>query len=203
MADKQSKLAESQSFVLSLALLIGGGMLFHYIPAIVLGTGAIGYMIYDYAKDLFVSAEVTQLQRFFQNCALQNKEGELPRLVNRADNNIGSLYTFSIPIGLSQKDFFSHEDKFKCYFNAPVKITQGSNLNQVQLQVLTNNFNSVYPVRLDEPPISEMRGKRFAIGVKQSAQGEVPVYIDYDKCEGHILISGGTGSGKSTVLRLI
>lgn len=202
MLDNQSKLAESQSFVLSSALLIGGGLLFHYIPAVVLGTGAIGYMIYDYAKDLFISEEASQLQKLFQNCGLENKDNKLPTLVKKTINNIGDMYTFKIPTGLSQKDFKQNQDVFQVYFNAPIKITQGSQMNQVQLQVLTNNFKSVYPVRLDELT-KDVKGMGFVLGVKQSTEGEVSASIDYDKCEGHILISGGTGSGKSTVLRLI
>lgn len=202
MAGKQLKIAENESFVLSSALLIGGGLLFHYIPAVVLGTGAIGYMIYDYAKDLFVSTDTKKLQKLFENIGLENRDGEIPKILKREENNIGPIYTLQIPIGLSQKDFKQNQDVFQAYFNTQVKITQGSEMNQVDVQVLTNNFKSMYPIRLDEL-MDEMKGMRFVLGVKQSVEGEVVAFIDYNKVEGHILISGGTGSGKSTVLRLI
>ena len=202
MNEKKPKLAENEHFVLSSALLIGGGLLFYYIPAIVLGVGAIGYMIYDYAKDLFIEKDVQELQKLFENCGLANRDSDVPKVLRKRENSIGPIYTLQIPVGLSQKDFKLNHDVFQSYFNAPVKITQGSEMNQVDIQVLTNNFKPIYPIRLDELT-NDMKGMRFVIGVKQSVEGEVVAIIDYDKVEGHILISGGTGSGKSTVLRLI
>lgn len=202
MSEKKPKLAENEHFVLSSALLLGGGLLFHYIPAVALGVGAIGYMIYDYANELLGGKDVKGLQKLFENCGLANRDSDVPKVLRKGENSIGPIYTLQIPVGLSQKDFKLNQDVFQSYFNAPVKITQGSKMNQVDIQVLTNNFKPIYPIRLDELT-NDMKGMRFVLGVKQSVEGEVVAIIDYDKVEGHILISGGTGSGKSTVLRLI
>lgn len=193
-----TKLADVYTILMGTAALIGIGVASGSVPMMILGGGSLAYICYDYAKGMFSP----KYDKLFHNCGLENKDDDLPKLVKSYKTGIGKNLVFDVPVGLTVFQFEDKIDPIEQFFKANVLIKRRDDYKML-VQVIEKDFEKSYPVSLLEEPCKSLRGMRFAIGVKQSESGEEVAVIDYDKCEGHILINGGTGGGKSTLLRLI
>lgn len=198
---KSEPLLANQSFMTGAVAIFGGGIYFHYVPAIALGVLTTGVALYDYYTT-FSTGKKRELDDLFTECGLKNKDGKLPRILNKLENSIGSAYIFDTPDGMSYSDFASKSDKFAAHFGNKVNFYKLKE-NRIHLQVQQHHLRDVYPANFMEEPFKELDGMKFAVGVKQTPSGFEFVTIDYDKVESHILISGGSGAGKSTLLRLL
>lgn len=163
-----------------------------------------------------------RFNNMFRTCGLVSKDGQLPVKLKATVNNLGEQYEFSIPLGMKLSDFEAKQTELKTAFGYDIDILEADTGNKVLIQLIQNEL-AMYPVTLnddvfihmqkdnlyikDRPEdelLEELLGElAFPIGVKQTANGYEVAIVDFDKCERHILISGGTGAGKSTVLRLL
>ncbi|NLY46813.1 MAG: DNA translocase FtsK [Tissierella sp.] len=130
-------------------------------------------------------------KRLFEN--LNIKVGDrIPRYLGKKKTDYGYCLKFSLPYGLSTKDFEKHQLEIEQYFNNKIKISYKNH----------RVFIQIYQIALEESPkyiLSPTKGLEFPIGIIYG--GEI-IKLDLEKVV-HLLVAGETGSGKSTVLRAI
>ena len=129
-------------------------------------------------------------QRLFENVKLESG-GITPRFIRKRATDYGHSITFSLPTGLSTKDFEKNKLAIEQYLNKKVDI--GYDNYRV--------FMKVYENKLEHSPdfqlVTYKNPLEFSIGV---TYGGKVVSLDLEKSV-HLLIAGETGSGKSTLLR--
>lgn len=203
MAKKEEKLPliANSPFMTATLSLLAGGWHFHYIPAVLFGGFSLSFGMYDYYLQI-QSQKTHELDKLFRACGLSTKDDEVPNIVDKKQNAIGTAYVFDTPDGLAFSSFEAQAEKLSAHFGNPVKLFKLKE-NRIHMQVQQNYLKEMYPANFYEEPFIGLTGMQFALGVRQTPEGFEYVIIDYDKVESHILISGGSGAGKSTLLRLL
>lgn len=129
-------------------------------------------------------------QRLFENIKLESG-GITPRLIRKRTTDYGHSITFSLPTGLSTKDFEKNKLAIEQHLNKKVDI--GYDNYRV--------FMKVYENKLEHSPDFQLATYKnpleFSIGI---TYGGKIIPLDLEKIV-HLLIAGETGSGKSTLLR--
>jgi S-DNA-T family DNA segregation ATPase FtsK/SpoIIIE len=147
------------------------------------GVIAMGYTAWNYSR----------LDKLFRNVGL-GIDGSYPILKKKVHTDISTIYRYTLPCGLSLKDFDKHRDEIEQYLGHEVEIKY--TYKEIQIEVF------------------EIEVKSFYKYIPTYIEGDLPIMIGYDRrsklisCdladgEPHLLIAGESGSGKSTVLRAI
>lgn len=120
--------------------------------------------------------------------------GKFPRLREKIKTDYGWCYRLSVPPGISTKDFERKQTEIEQFLGHRVKISYSNH----------NIFLGVYEVELEKMVNFEHRRSKglveFILGVEFG--GRV-VTVDLSKGDPHMIIAGESGSGKSTILRVI
>lgn len=145
--------------------------------------GVVGFTYYAYTWSKF-----DRIFRGLQLCI----GNAYPIQKSRYKTEYSTVYTFTLPAGLSLKDFEDRKDAIEQYLGRSVDIKY--TYREIYIEVYKDNIKTMY----EYEPIK--------------IKGDMPILIGYDKkgelvtCdlssgEPHMLIAGETGSGKSTTLR--
>ena len=136
----------------------------------------------------------SKYDKIFKNCKLMVGQAT-PLLKGRKKTDYGStIYTFTLPAGLSVEDFRNKQQAIENYIGKDIKIDYG--------------FKDIIIEEYDE------KMKDFYKYIPQKIDGYVPIlsgytrqgnlyHFDLGDGEPHLMIAGETGSGKSTVIRCI
>ncbi|MGL4451735.1 MAG: FtsK/SpoIIIE domain-containing protein [Sarcina sp.] len=145
--------------------------------------------------DLFFKGN--KMEYMFTEIGLINKKGHTPRLRKTVDGVSYTAYLFTIPIGLSIKDF--EQNKYE--------IAQGMKEDVNDLNIEWVNNQALITVKRENKEISynytsyEFDDKlRIPIGINL-INSEI-VYWEFLKTA-HLLIAGSTGGGKSVALGVV
>ncbi|WP_180950235.1 FtsK/SpoIIIE domain-containing protein [Pygmaiobacter massiliensis] len=131
--------------------------------------------------------------RLFKNLNL-GKGSAYPIMVSKEHTEVSTVYSFSLPAGLSIDDFERNRLAIQQHVGRDIDIRY--TYKQIQIEVFEQNQKSVY-----EYETIHCKGDvEFPVGY--DCRGKA-VTCDLSSGEPHMLIAGETGSGKSTVLRSI
>lgn len=145
--------------------------------------GGIGWVALTYSK----------YDKVFKNCGL-NVGQAIPILKAKTDTEYSTIYHFTLPAGLSEKDFHDKEEAIQNYIGKEISISYG--FKEIIIEEYKEEMKHLY----DYQPVK--------------IKGQVPIMVGYDrkeelitcdlsKGEPHLLIAGQTGGGKSTAIRCI
>lgn len=132
--------------------------------------------------------------KFFKVCNIKNSDDEYPKLYKEIKYDTGKKYLFTIPMGLSLKDFTKHQEalEIKLGNNVDMSVQYGYLVIKTVIDTLPQKV--VYSIsKLN--PINE--GICIPLGVK--ANGEI-ISISL-KEHPHSIVAGATGGGKSVCLK--
>lgn len=194
MAKLKPIIKESPIVLLQVMGLFGAAYLTQYMPFAYGGIGVTLFLMNDYI-DTKCSSKWYAL---FTKLKLGNVDGEIPRVVKSGENDIGPYYLLEMPTGVSISDIGKQEERLEEHFLGQVEIKREADY-KVRLQIIKVKFKSKYPVDLRNGQFKQLSKKRYLIGV---VRGDKPFQLDFDK-GAHMLLNGGTGGGKTTLLRLI
>lgn len=130
---------------------------------------------------------------YFKIVKLCNRSEVYPKLIKTYEGTKGEIYLFNIPLGLSLKDYKSHQEGIKAQLKKDIDIRYNGNFIEIEIieKTIPNKINYQLPKKLKESIY-------FPIG--ESLNGVV--YLDL-KENPHSYIVGTTGSGKSVMTKNI
>ena len=131
--------------------------------------------------------------KLFRNLGL-GIDGAYPFIKSKTQTDSSTIYKFTLPCGLCLKDFEDKKDAIEQYLGRDVEIKY--TYKEIRIEVYESKMKTMYEYE------------------SYKIYGDVPIMIGYNRknelitCdlsdgEPHLLISGETGSGKSTGLRAI
>lgn len=132
---------------------------------------------------------------FFEGAGIKNKVGDMPYLVNIFKTEHGHIYSFIKPFGLSVKDFQ----------NKNIAIEEFVECDKVEFESKDNLINIITTETKLPKLIPYVRHKPIDTTKLQICFGEDiygQVMTTFDEANGHLLISGASGGGKSCVTRV-
>lgn len=134
--------------------------------------------------------------KLFKNCGISVKEGKrekVPIVYSKTKKDYGYDLTLHLPDGLCVSDLHKSQEAIETSLNAKVELLPSTNKKMV-LKAYTKQLKQLYPYE----PI-ETKGLTFPLGY--SYKGLIIHKMDDENP--HLLVGGGTGSGKSVCLRTI
>lgn len=131
---------------------------------------------------------------FFKVCNIKNSKDEYPKLYKEVECDIGKRYLFTIPVGLSLKDFEKHQDALEAQLNFKVNMILKNKL--IEITIVKEDLPTMIPYQLQIlPPIS--KGIQIPIGI--TANNDI-VLLNLRE-HPHSFVVGATSSGKSVCLK--
>lgn len=173
------------------------GFNFGQLACLIAGTSYLSYSTLKIVTKLFKKKK--NWRRIFEKCSMEY-DGQIPLLVKKGLNYVGEWYEFSMPEGTDFSLFNSNMEKLEFISRCKLKATITKDYN-VRIQFIRKELGSRYRVVLKEFMSDKLMS--VLLGVEMTENGIVPVYIDFNSTETNTLISGGAGSGKSVVVKLI
>lgn len=124
---------------------------------------------------------------YFKKVQLKNKENIYPKQIKSYEGNLGKVYLFNIPIGMSLKDFKKYKEGIEAQLKENIDIRLNNGF--IEIEIITKKLKEkvLYqlPKRMKESiyiPIGESIERMIGIDLKENP---------------HSYIVGTTGSGKS------
>lgn len=162
----------------------------------------IGDALFAYCKWVWSAwgkSEKVDFKSIFRNMNFKNKDEKYPQLIKHTEEEFYRVYEFSVPLGMSIKNFQDKEDVF----------AQALNVDKKDLIFKKRDYNVVIKARNSKLPnyeydedIHKARGFKIPIGVNLETLN-LRYWDLADAANSHCYIAGGTRCGKSTLLRLI
>lgn len=149
----------------------------------VICAGSIGWVALTHSK----------YDKVFKNCGL-NIGQAVPILKEKNDTEYSTVYHFTLPAGLSEKDFKDKEEAIQNYIGKEIDIRYG--FKEIIIEEFKLEMNHQY----DFKPVRIKGSVPIIIGCNR--KGEL-ITCDLGDGEPHLLIAGQTGGGKSTAIRCI
>ena len=189
--------------------LIGGSLLLGYsmpsIPLLPLGIGAVGLSSL-YGAYRILSREKREYRKlikeqrciwtdFFEGCGIKSKKDELPILANIFKTQHGHIYSFICPLGISTRDFqnknIAIEELVECD-----KLEFKSEGDFINIITTETKLPEMIPYVQHKP--KDLTKLQICFG--EDIYGKV--ITTFDEANGHLLISGTSGGGKSCTTRV-
>lgn len=188
--DKLPKIKKEFDLDVTLTAVVGGVAIaklgdMEGLGYVVAGIGCISTMLE--ARRLF-----NPYKALFDNLGLK-VGNQIPRYIRKRKTEYGYVITFSLPYGLSTDDFEKKKLAIEQYLNKRIEISYNNYRVFIKVFEIGLKANQDY-IFIDTKGITE-----FPIGV---TYGGKVITIDLEEVV-HVLIAGETGSGKSTILRVI
>jgi S-DNA-T family DNA segregation ATPase FtsK/SpoIIIE len=127
-------------------------------------------------------------------CGLQNKDEQLPLIIDKKDDPQKTVYILHLPAGLCMKDFENQKEELAEGFGGTVEITKAPS-GELALTVYKNRLGSMYPFEV----VEGLKPMEFAIGYSHKGL----LKIDLQGVDPHMAIGGATNSGKSVFLKVL
>lgn len=132
---------------------------------------------------------------FFKICLLRNSREEYPKLYKEFSYDNGKKYLFTIPQGLSVRDFRKHQEALEEQLRVNIEI----NYKNGFIEVVTVEEDLPIMVPYQKPILSSIRnGIIVPIGVASTGL----IYLNF-KEHPHTFVVGSTGGGKSVCLKAL
>lgn len=126
---------------------------------------------------------------FFEGAGIKNKIGETPILIDINETDMGNIYRFINPIGLSTHDYNSKDIAIKEFLNCNNILFEVKE-DFLNIQTIETSLPKVVPFILPERKSDELIIK---LGINELGE---EIEINFSKIHSW-LIAGATGSGKS------
>lgn len=126
---------------------------------------------------------------FFEGAGIKNKIGETPILIDINETDMGNIYSFINPIGLSTHDYNSKDIAIKEFLNCNNILFEVKE-DFLNIQTIETSLPKVVPFILPERKSDELIVK---LGINELGE---EIEINFSKIHSW-LIAGATGSGKS------
>lgn len=176
------------------SILLGLGMKTFQFDDTILGIG-IDNLLISLGSTMFLIDTIENINpyRNILEGAKLEVNGKIPRFIKKKETEYGYDLIFSLPAGLSLKQFEQKKTELENYFGGQIEFTVEN--RKIRLKIYKNQLQSYYEYK----HISTKGICEFPIGY---THGNQLVTVDLQKVV-HLLIAGETGSGKSTLLRVI
>lgn len=171
----------------------------------IVGIGAIGlgsiYGAYRIAtRDEREHKESIENQRetwieFFEGAGIKNKEGVVPILVEIFETSNGHIYSFIKPLGLAARDFQSKNEAIEEFVNCD-KVEFEAKEDFINIITTETKLPKMIPYVQHKPKDTT----KLQICFGEDIYGKV--MTTFDEANGHLLISGTSGGGKSCATRV-
>lgn len=132
---------------------------------------------------------------FFEGAGIKNKIGETPILIDINETDMGNIYSFINPIGLSTHDYNSKDVAIKEFLNCNNILFEVKE-DFLNIQTIETSLPKVVPFILPERKSDELIVK---LGINELGE---EIEINFSKIHSW-LIAGATGSGKSVCIHNI
>jgi S-DNA-T family DNA segregation ATPase FtsK/SpoIIIE len=132
-------------------------------------------------------------EKLMKSCGIKNKNDKIPLLYSKKKKEYGYDLTFHLPDGLCLSDIEKHQEAIETSLNAKIELLPSTN-QKIVLKAFTKQLKSLYPYEQ-----IQTKGLLFPLGY--SHKGLITHTMDDENP--HMLVGGGTGSGKSVCLRVI
>lgn len=151
-----------------------------------------GIMIY---KLLTKTEKKFDFEDFFKVCLLKNSREEYPKLYKEFDYDNGKKYLFTIPQGLSLKDFRKYQEALEEQLKVNIEINYKNGF--IEITTIEEDLPTLIPYQKPIlPPIKN--GISIPIGITSTG----PIYLNF-KEHPHSFVVGSTGGGKSVCLKAL
>lgn len=135
-------------------------------------------------------------KQLFKELGLCNKSEEYPKLYNIINTSHFKTYQFTVPIGISIKDFEKHTEAIEQFMQVDnVSIVRNNKL--IEIKILTN-----IPYIEYDPQIHKAKGFKIPLGTNLDDYS-IRYWDLSDGANANMYIAGSTRCGKSNLLRLI
>ena len=135
-------------------------------------------------------------KQLFKELGLCNKSEQYPKLYNIINTSHFKTYQFTIPIGISIKDFEKHTEAIEQFMQVDnVSIVRNNKL--IEIKILTN-----IPYIEYDPQIHKAKGFKIPLGTNLDDYS-IRYWDLSDGANANMYIAGSTRCGKSNLLRLI
>jgi S-DNA-T family DNA segregation ATPase FtsK/SpoIIIE len=131
--------------------------------------------------------------KLFKACGLKSKDDKIPLVYSKKKKDYGYEMTLHLPAGLCLSDVEKHKEAIETSLNAKIELLPSTNQKMV-LKAYTKQLKTLYPY---EQP--DTKSLTFPLGY--SYKGLITHTMDDENP--HLLVGGGSGSGKSVLLRII
>ena len=170
-----------------------------------LGIGGVGlaslYGIYrimtkeEREYNTLIKKERERFNELFEGAGIKNKIGDLPILVNIFKTEYGRIFSFICPKGLCTKDFQ----------NKNIAIEEFINCSKIQFEAKDDFINIIttekeLPIMIPYIKHKPKDTTKLQICFGEDIYGKV--ITTFDEANGHLLISGQSGGGKSCTTRV-
>lgn len=132
---------------------------------------------------------------FFEGAGIKNKIGETPILIDISETDMGNIYNFINPVGLSTHDYNSKDIAIKEFLNCNNILFEVKE-DFLNIQTIETSLPKVVPFILPERKSDELIVK---LGINELGE---EIEINFSKIHSW-LIAGATGSGKSVCIHNI
>ena len=133
------------------------------------------------------------LEKFFKDVALKNKQEQYPKLIKVYESKKGYTYLLSCPKGIALEDFKKYQGAIEIQLKEKIDIRERR--GYIEVEVLTIKLPSKIDYKL---PVRE----KESIYIPFAESSEGTLYLDLKKTP-HTLCTGTTGGGKSVTTRNI
>lgn len=151
-----------------------------------------GVLVYKLIKG---KDEHFNIDKFFKDVELKNKQGVYPEVYKEFDTELGRRYILYLPTGLELNDFLKLKNALEQQINKKTEIQYKNGF--IEIQFINKELDNKIPYN---PPKRNPKIKSLVIPVGESIKDTV--YIKTNDIP-HVLICGTTGSGKSVAVRSI
>lgn len=135
-------------------------------------------------------------KRLFVELNICNKSKEYPSLLKIINEDYFKVYQFTIPIGISIKDFEEHTEAISHFIGVDnVSIVRNNKL--IEIKVLTK-----VPYEEYDPETHKAKGYKIPVGIDLDKHN-IRYWDLADGSNANVYIAGSTRCGKSNLLRLI
>ena len=143
----------------------------------------------------YIKEEKEKWQDFFEGAGIKNKLGDTPILINIWKTEYGHIYSFIKPLGTSVKDLQSKN----------IAIEEFVQCNKIEFEAKDDFINIVTTEKELPSVVPYVKYKPKDTTKLQICFGEDiygKVITTFDEANGHLLISGQSGGGKSCTTRI-
>ena len=135
-------------------------------------------------------------KQLFKELGICNKSEQYPKLYNIINGSHFKVYQFTVPVGISIKDFEKHTEAIEQFLGVD-NISIVRNNKQIEVKIITN-----IPYIEYDPELHKAKGYKIPLGIDLDKH-KIRYWDLSDGANANMYIAGSTRCGKSNLLRLI